>query len=263
MDKAILKPRTHGKPLVCSIGSSDPTNAAGIGRDLIVYERLGAAGVFAVAAVTAQNSGHVTEVYPLPPRALRNQLDAIVQERRPNALRIGLLPDAPLIAAVARFLRTQPKRLPVVLDPVISSSSGHRFLGPAELGALEGLLRLVTLATPNAAEAQALSGMPVRTVADAERAALRIHERGCAVLVTGGHLRGSQVVDVLADARGITHFSAQRIATRMRGTGCTLAAAIAVHLARGMKLHAAIRRARGFVRSELEAQRRARVKGRA
>jgi len=263
VDKVILKRRAHLKPLVCSIGSSDPTNAAGIGRDLIVYERLGAVGVFALAAVTAQNSGRVMEVYPLPSRALRNQLDAIVQERRPKAIRIGLLPDAPLIAAVARFLRAQPKRLPVVLDPVISSSSGHRFLGPAELGALEGLLPLVTLATPNAAEAQALSGIAVRTVADAERAALHLQRRGCAVLVTGGHVRGPQVVDVLADANGITHFAGKRIAARMRGTGCTLAAAIAVHLAQGMKLHAAIRRARELVRSELEAQRRARVKGRA
>lgn len=254
--------RTHG-PLVASIGSTDPTGVAGIGRDLVVYDRLGASGALAVAAVTAQNQRRVAEVYPLPPRALRDQLDAIVQERRPQAIRIGLLPDPDLIATVARFLRGLRTRLPVVLDPVIVSSSGHRFLGAAELGALEGLLPLVTLVTPNAAEAQELSGIRVRTVADAERAALRLRERGCAVLVTGGHLRGDEVVDVLADDRGVVRLRASRIRARMRGTGCTLAAAIAVHLARGMRLRAAIDRARALVRRELEAHRPTRAKGRA
>jgi hydroxymethylpyrimidine kinase/phosphomethylpyrimidine kinase len=249
--------------LVASIGSTDPTGVAGIGRDLIVYERLGATGAMAVAAVTAQNQRHVAEVYPLPPRALRDQLDAIVQERKPAALRIGLLPDAQLVAAVARFLRGMRPRIPVVLDPVIVSSSGHRFLGAAELGALEGLLPLVTLVTPNALEAGELAGMPVRSVADAERAARRLHERGCAVLVTGGHIRGDDVVDVLADKQGLVRLRARRISARMRGTGCTLAAAIAVYLARGMRLRPAIARARAFVRAELEAQRGARAKGRA
>jgi hydroxymethylpyrimidine/phosphomethylpyrimidine kinase len=249
--------------LVLSIGSTDPTGAAGIGRDLVVYERLGATGAFAVAAVTAQNQRRVAEVYSLPPRALRDQLDAIVQQQKPQAVRIGLLPDSRLIAAVARFLRGLRSPIPVVLDPVIVSSSGHRFLGAAELGALEGLLPLVTLVTPNAAEAQELTGIRVRSVADAERAALRLRERGCAVLVTGGHLRGDDVVDVLADERGVVHLRNSRIRARMRGTGCTLAAAIAVHLARGMRLRTAIDRARAFVRRELEAHRPARAKGRA
>lgn len=255
--------KRKGGILVTAIGSTDPTGAAGIGRDLIVYERLGAAGALAVAAVTAQNQRRVAEVYPLPPRALRDQLDAIVQERKPHAFRIGLLPDSRLIAAVARFLRGLRTRAPVVLDPVITSSSGHRFLGAAELGALEGLLPLVTVVTPNAAEAGELTGIRVRSVADAERAALRLRGRGCAVLVTGGHLRGDDVTDVLADERGVVRLTAPRIRTRMRGTGCTLAAAIAVYLARGMRLRAGVVSARAFVRRELEAHRRGRAKGRA
>jgi hydroxymethylpyrimidine/phosphomethylpyrimidine kinase len=264
VDNVVVKRKTLNKsPLICSIGSTDPTNAAGIGRDLLIYERLGARGALAIAAVTAQNRQRVAEVYPLPPRALRNQLDAVVQEHRPDALRIGLLPDAPLIAVVARFLRAQRSKPLSILDPVITSSSGHRFLGAAELGALEGLLPLVTLVTPNAAEAQALSGIRVRSIADAERAAIRLRERGCAVLVTGGHLKGKEIVDVLADAQGVVHFRGTRIVSRMRGTGCTLAAAIAVYLARGMQLRPAIERARDVVRRELEAHRPRRVKGRA
>ncbi|MBV8223365.1 MAG: hydroxymethylpyrimidine/phosphomethylpyrimidine kinase [Candidatus Eremiobacteraeota bacterium] len=252
----------RARPLLCSIGSTDPTGVAGVTRDLVIYERLGAWGVFALAAVTAQNRRRVTEVHPLPARVLRDQLDSVMHGPRPAALRIGLLPDARLIAAVARFLRAQRKGIPVVLDPVISSSSGHRFLGPAELGALEGLLPLVTLVTPNASEAQALTGIRVRTVADAERAAMRLRERGCAALVTGGHLRGPQIVDVLADAKGTVRFRAARIASQMRGTGCTLAAATAVGLAKGRALRRAIADGRAFVRAELKAQRRARGKGR-
>jgi len=248
--------------LVVSIGSTDPTGVAGIGRDLIVYERLGATGAMAVAAVTAQNRRRVTEVYPLPPRALRDQLDAIIQERRPAAIRIGLLPDAQLIAAVARFLRGLRQKIPVVLDPVIVSSSGHRFLGAAELGALEGLLPLVTIVTPNALEAGELTGTRVRTNADVENAAKRLQARGCAVLVTGGHIRGDDVVDVLADKQGTMRLRARRIQARMRGTGCTLAAAIAVFLARGASLRSAVARGRSFVRKELEAHRGARAKGR-
>jgi hydroxymethylpyrimidine/phosphomethylpyrimidine kinase len=264
VDKRILRRLTSVQaPLVCSIGSSDPTNAAGVGRDLLVYERVGVRGVYALGAVTAQNRRRVTEVYCLPARALRNQLDSIVQEERLRAIRIGLLPDARLISAVARFLRMcRRRRVPVVLDPVISSSSGHRFLGSAELGALEGLLSLVTLVTPNAHEAEALSGIRVRTVEDAEAAAARLHRKGCAVLVTGGHLKGRSLADVLADDRGIARFTGTRIAARMRGTGCTLAAAIAAYLAKGMELRPAIRRARSFVRDALEARRPARVKGR-
>ena len=249
--------------LVVSIGSTDPTGVAGVGRDLIVYERLGASGAMAVGAVTAQNQRHVAEVYPLPPRVLRDQIDAIIQERKPAAIRIGLLPDAQLVAVVARFLRRLRPRVPVVLDPVIVSSSGHRFLGAAELGALEGLLPLVTVVTPNALEAGELTGTRVGTTADAEKAAKRLQARGCAVLVTGGHIRGQDVVDVLADKQGIVRLRARRIPARMRGTGCTLAAAIAAFLARGATLRSAVVRARRFVREELEAHRGTRAKGRA
>jgi hydroxymethylpyrimidine/phosphomethylpyrimidine kinase len=254
---------TRSKPLICSIGSTDPTAAAGIGRDLIVYERLGAAGVFAVAAITAQNAHGVYGVDAVTPRILAAQLKAVWQEHAPAAIRIGLLPDAKLIAVVARFVRSLRKRPPIVLDPVMRASSGARFLGAAELRALERLLPLVSLVTPNVAEAEALTGLRIRDLAGAERAAVRLHEHGCAVLLKGGHLPGARVTDILVDDTGLRRFSAPRIEACMRGTGCTLAAAIAVFLAQGLTLARAVARARSLVRRELEAQRRARPKGRA
>ena len=251
------------QPTICSIGSTDPTVAAGIGRDLVVYERLGAAGVFAVAAITAQNRRRVSVVNPVAPAVLNAQLGAIWREHKPDAIRIGLLPNAKLIAAVSRFLRSLRARPPCVLDPVISASSGRRFLKAADVAALSTLLPLVTLVTPNAREAGELTGIRVRTIADARRAAIALRARGCAALVKGGHLSGRRVTDVLADERGVRCFDAARIRTSMRGTGCTLAAAIAVALARGVRLRTAIARARAFVRRELKAQRRVRAKGRA
>ncbi len=150
-----------------------------------------------------------------------------------------------------------------MIDPVLCASSGARFLGAAEVRALERLLPLATLVTPNVAEAEKLTGLRIRDLASAERAAVRLHERGCAVLLTGGHLPGARVTDILVDHSGLRRFSAPRIEARMRGTGCTLAAAIAVFLAQELPLEQAVSRARSFVRRELEAQRRARPKGRA
>ena len=246
--------RALSGPLVCSIGSTDPTAAAGIGRDLVVYERLGARGAFAVAAVTAQQRRGVTRVTSISPSTLKAQLAAIWSEEPPDAIRIGLLPGAALIAGVARFLRSLPSRPPTVLDPIVSASSGRRFLGLKEIRALQSLLPLVTLVTPNAGEAELLTGVRVRSVADARRAALALHARGCAALVKGGHIDSKLVVDVLADYRGVVLFAAPRILSSMRGTGCTLAAAIAVSLARKEPLREAIARARAFVRRELKSQ---------
>jgi hydroxymethylpyrimidine/phosphomethylpyrimidine kinase len=248
---------------VCSIGSTDPTAAAGIGRDLVVYERLGVHGTYAVAAVTAQNRRRVTRVSPVSAELLASQLAAIWQEKPPRAVRIGLLPNAALIGAVARFLRSLHSRPPTVLDPVMRASSGHRFLNEAGVRALGALLPLVTIVTPNAAEAAALTGTRVRDADDMRRAGLALRSRGCAALVKGGDLSGARVIDVLVDARGATQFSAPRIRTAMRGTGCSLAAAIAAFLARGMTLRTAVAHARAFVRRELEAHRRTRAKGRA
>lgn len=259
----VTRANTRRRPLVCSIGSTDPTALAGIGRDLIVFERLGARGAFAVAAVTAQDSRRVSRITPLSPGAFAAQLAAIWREHRPDAIRIGLLPNTGLIAVLARFLGSLSARPPAVLDPVIRASSGRRFLGRIGIRALKTLLPLVTLVTPNASEAEKLTGIRVRNVAGARRAALALHARGCAALVTGGHVAGARVVDVLAEDRGVRLFAAPRIRATMHGTGCTLAAAIAVSLARGERLRQAIASARLFTRRELQAHRSVRAKGRA
>jgi len=239
-------------PLVCSIGSTDPTAAAGIGLDLRVFARLGVRAAFAVAAVTAQNARRVSAIELIDPDVVVAQLRAIWETSRPDAVRIGLLPSADAIRAVAGFFRDSSARPPVVVDPVLAATSGTPFLKPRDVTALWRLFAIATLITPNASEAQALSGIRVATLAGARQAAIALSTFGCAALVTGGHLPGSLSVDVLAiDGAIAFEFRAPRLRRVLRGTGCSLAAAIAVGLARGQTLTRAISQAKTFARGEL------------
>lgn len=251
-----VKPRR--RPVVCSIGSVDPTVAAGIALDLHVYHRLGVAGVAVTAAVTAQNSRRVFGVYPIPAKLIREQLEALWETVRPDALCIGLLPNHAAIRAVRSFVLALRPRPPIVIDPVIAASSGHVFLGGRLRPALLQLFPLATIVTPNAHEASLLTQMPVATVAQAETAALNLARRGCAVVVTGGHLMDGDCTDVLAINDRVRRLAGPRIRGSMRGAGGILAAAIAAYLAKRSKLEAAVIRARRFVRN---AQRNARALG--
>lgn len=239
-------------PIVCTIGTTDPTGAAGIGLDLKLFTRLGVRAVFVVAGVSAQYSERVIRVDPLPAVSIAAQLRAIWQQAKPDAIRIGLLPAADGIAAVAKFLRALRRRPPIVLDPVLAATSGRKFSGPPEIAALKKLFTLCELVTPNAREAAKLAGVRVRTVAEAAQAGRAIaREAGCAVLVKGGHLTGRICYDVLADAGGVVYIGTRRSARSMRGTGCLLAAAIAAERARGASLHEAIGSARDIVAAAL------------
>ena len=240
---------SRANPLVCSIGSSDPTCGAGIGLDIALGALLGVRSAIVVTGVTAQNSRKVSLVAPLDPKAIRAQLESVWSEARPDAIRIGLIPGVPAIRAVRTFLAARARTLPpVVLDPVLASSSGRRFAGAEDRAALTKLFEYAELVTPNADEAAALADMSVRTVEDAAEAAQNIARRaGCAVLVKGGHLSGSTCFDVLADRRGVVYIGAKRLRTSMRGTGCVLATAIAAYRAHGLPLLDAIERARDVI----------------
>jgi hydroxymethylpyrimidine kinase/phosphomethylpyrimidine kinase len=236
-------------PLVCSIGSTDPTSGAGIGLDLALNALLGVRSAMVVTGVTAQNSRKVTSVAPLAPKVVKAQLESVWSEARPDAIRVGLIPGAPAIRAVRAFFAAHPRKLsPIILDPVLASTSGRRFAGPKDIAALTKLFEYAELVTPNADEAAVLAGMPVRSVDDAAEAAQRIARRaGCAVLVKGGHLSGGTCFDVLADQRGVVYIGAKRRSISMRGSGCVLAAAIAAYRAHGLSLLDSIERARDVI----------------
>jgi hydroxymethylpyrimidine kinase/phosphomethylpyrimidine kinase len=239
-------------PVVCTIGTTDPTGAAGIGLDLKLLARMDVRSVFVVAAVTAQNSRRVAAVEPLTPGIITAQLRSVWQQVEPDAVRIGLLPAADGIAAITKFLRALRRRPPIIVDPVLAATAGRRFSGQREIAALKKLFAVAELVTPNASEAATLAGIAVRTVSDAADAARAIaRAAGCAVLVKGGHLRGRICYDVLADAGGVVYIGARRSSRRLRGTGCLLAVTIAAERARGAPLHEAIATARDVVAGAL------------
>lgn len=241
--------------VVCSIGSIDPTSAAGVTADLGVYAAMDARGVSVISGLTAQNSTRVSIVHALPPALIKEQLRLVWQQVRPDAVCIGLVPSAQAIATIADFLRHLRPCPPIVVDPVIMASSGFTLLPASALRALPKLFRLARIITPNVHEAATLSGRKIASADDAVHAAQELTRWRCAVLVKGGHLARATTCDILAlpersTARiaSMRRFCSPRLRGSMRGAGGILAAAIAVGLGRGAPLEHAIRRARDVVR---------------
>jgi hydroxymethylpyrimidine/phosphomethylpyrimidine kinase len=241
--------------IALTIAGSDSGGGAGIQRDLAVFARLGVFGTTAVTAVTAQNTTGVLRSGPVRPSLVRAQIDAVVGDLRPKAVKSGMLATAGIVAVVASALREHELDV-YVLDPVIRASTGKSLLDRQGVSALRRtLLPLATLVTPNLAEAAALSGSPVTDIPSMVRAARWLVDQGGsrAALVTGGHLGGPMTVDVFYDGSAAPRaFRHRRIATRhTHGTGCTLSAAITAHLALGKPLPQAVRSGMAYVHRAL------------
>jgi hydroxymethylpyrimidine/phosphomethylpyrimidine kinase len=238
------------KPVALTIAGSDSGGGAGIQADLKAMEANGVFGMSVITAVTAQNTRAVTAAFDLPLDIIEAQLDAVADDFTIGAVKTGMLSSVGIIELVARKVRE--RRLgPVVVDPVMVSKSGFSLLADDAVGAVrELLLPLARLVTPNTHEAERLTGLPVRTLAEAEAAARSLQAMGPeAVLVKGGHLnRQRDAVDVLLEGGEVTYLRAERIETEhTHGTGCTYAAAIAARLARGESLRQSVTHAKRYV----------------
>ncbi len=233
-------------PLALTIAGSDPSGGAGLQADLKTFHQHGVYGMSVVTLVTAQSTQTVDWVEPLTPELVARQLDTLLADVRPQAAKTGALGSPGIIEVVA----ARVAGFPLVVDPVMISKHGHALLSPEGQRALrEHLLPRAFLLTPNAHEAEALLGEPVRTLAQAREAALALTRLGPRhVLLKGGHLDEADAIDVLA-LDGVLHeFRAPRIASpHTHGTGCTLSAAITAWLASGVELLEAVTRARGFI----------------
>lgn len=231
-----------------TIAGSDSSGGAGIQADLKTFAAHGVFGMSAITAVTAQNTLGVMRVAVLDAGMVTAQIDASASDIGVHATKIGMLANAAIVFAVADAIRRH--RLPhVVLDPVMIAKSGAKLLDDDAVRALATeLLPLTDVVTPNVLEAEALTGLRIASTADLLQTAKRLVELGArAALVKGGHLEGP-AVDVLWDGRSATEVQADRINTRhTHGTGCTLSAAIAAHLALGADLPTAVRAAKTYV----------------
>lgn len=219
---------------VLTIAGSDSGGGAGIQADLKTFAAHHVHGLSAVAALTAQNTRAVTAVHLPPVEFLREQIKVLFQDFRIGAVKLGMLANAEIIGAVADALRAQaPSR--IVLDPVMVASSGAALLQEDAKAALrDQLLPLATILTPNLPEAEALLGRPIRGRDDMPAAARALRDLGAqAVLLKGGHLDDATLLDLYCSGDGQIAFEHARLPLSGHGTGCTLASAIAVHLAQG------------------------------
>jgi hydroxymethylpyrimidine/phosphomethylpyrimidine kinase len=238
----------RGRVLI--VAGSDSGGGAGIQADLKTVLALGAHGMTAVTALTAQDTLGVHGVHPVPAPFVRQQMEVVLADLGADAVKTGMLGSANVIETVADVLRG--RGLPLVLDPVMVAKGGARLLDPAALDALRALIPLATLLTPNIPEAEALLDHPIHDPAEAAVALLALGAQ--AVLLKGGHAEGPVVRDVLATAAGLVVLDMPRIDTRhTHGTGCTLASAVAAGLSQGMPLEQAVRRARDYVQAAIMA----------
>ena len=251
-------------PVALTIAGSDSGGGAGIQADLHTFAALGVHGTSAITCITAQNPDGVRGIQACTVDIVRGQMEAVFEALRPTALKTGMLYSAPIIRAVAESFRRH-RSVPLVVDPVMVSTSGAQLLKPAAVKVLcEALLPLATLATPNLDEAAILCGFRLAAVEDLRAAARQLHDRfGCAALVKGGHLRGlREAVDIFYDGNQELLLSAPFIrGASTHGTGCTYSAAVAAFLARGRALPEAVKHAKDFITQAIAQSHRARGYG--
>lgn len=238
-------------PRILIIAGSDSGGGAGIQADIKTVTMLGGHPMTAITAITAQNTVEVTDVLPIPAEMVLKQIDAVWDDIGVDAVKIGMIGSAKTAAAVAQRLaerRAADPELPIVFDPVMVASSGAALADADTIAAFRRLMDVATITTPNLPELATLAAGD-----DPVASALRlVSDHRCAVLIKGGHDKGDVIADALIEDDNMTSWQGTRIATAStHGTGCTLASAIAVYLARGASLPAAVDRAREFVRLAL------------
>lgn len=245
------------KGRVLIIAGSDSGGGGGIQADIKTVTALGGYAMTAVTAITVQNTLGVQAVHPIPTDIITGQVRAVMEDIGADVIKIGMLGTAEIAKAVAAALDSFAADVPVVLDPVMVAKGGHPLLAPDAVAAVrERLLPRAAIVTPNAPEAGALTGVDVVDAGSQFKAGSLLLEMGArAALVKGGHIEGPVLRDLLVTADAIAAFEGPRIETAAtHGTGCTLASAIAAHLAQGASLEDAVRLGREYL---VEAIRRA------
>ncbi len=235
-----------------TIAGSDSSGGAGVQADLKTMSALGCYAMSVITAVTAQNTQGVLGVQPVSAEMVALQLQAVLEDIPPLAMKTGMLFDAAIIETVATAL--EHVDIPLVVDPVMVATSGDRLLSEeAEEVLKQRLLPLSTLISPNLMEAEVLSGVKIDSQSALYKAGQYLLALGAkAVLIKGGHTVDTEATDYLFTDKGVTTFSKSRIDTmNTHGTGCTLSAAITAYIARGLSLEKAIERGKEYLSKAL------------
>ena len=237
-----------------TIAGSDSSGGAGIQADIKTMIANGVYAMSAITALTAQNTTGVTGIMDVTPEFLKEQLDNIFTDIRPDAVKIGMVSSGGIITAIVEKLK-EYDAVNIVVDPVMVATSGAKLISDEAIEALKAeLLPIASVITPNIPEAEVLSGMTIKNEDDMVAASRAINEKyGCAVLCKGGHSI-NDANDLLVDGESMRWFYGKRINNpNTHGTGCTLSSAIASNLAKGFSLEESVDRAKKYISGALAA----------
>jgi len=235
---------------ILTIAGSDPSGGAGIQADIKTISALGGYAMAAITALTIQNTQKVYEVHPVDPSIVSAQIRAVLEDILPDAIKVGMMASANIAQNLGQIF-AENRDIPLIVDPIILSTSGHCLLEKRGVDILRtDMFPMIDLLTPNLAEAAHLAACdPLYTRDDMCRAGEKLQAMGPkAILVKGGHLAGDILTDILITEEGTFDFSHPMISTKnTHGTGCTLSAAIATGAGQGMTMIDAVARAHQYV----------------
>lgn len=244
-------------PVILTVAGSDPSGGAGIQADIKTISALGGYAASVITAITAQNTLGVQAVFPLKTEEFSTQLYSVLNDLRPQAIKLGMLPHADCIDNLTQILTTLIHKPLIVCDPVMISTSGRRLMDANAVEKLQDkLFPLCTLITPNLQEASFLCKNEISHIDEMkEQAFLLAHRYNTSVLIKGGHLKGNRMCDILYDLHtSQSHiFESPKIHTHnLHGTGCTLSSAIATYLAGGKDLVQAVELSKHYMNQAIE-----------
>ncbi|MGJ1430152.1 bifunctional hydroxymethylpyrimidine kinase/phosphomethylpyrimidine kinase [Sphingobacterium spiritivorum] len=235
---------------VLSIAGFDGSGGAGIQADMKTFSALGCYATSVLTALPVQNTQGVRSIYPIPTAAVQEQIHTILDDIFPKAIKIGMVHTSELVHIITDTLGHYPS-VPVVFDPVMVATSGHKLIEDSTIRTLvEQLFPITTVLTPNMDEAAILAEMDVKTLDDMYIAGEKILKLGCqSVLLKGGHLQTTMLTSLFFDQSGsVQTFEFEKFETNnTHGSGCTLSSAIASYLARGKSLSEAVRLGQDYV----------------
>lgn len=241
-------------PNVLTIAGFDGSGGAGIQADMKAISALGCFATSVLTALPVQNTTGVKSIYPIPDQAVKEQIATILDDIYPNAIKIGMVHTSELVATIVAALKAHPA-IPVVFDPVMVATSGHRLIEDDTINTIiKQLFPLANLITPNLDEAAVLAKMEITNVEQMHIAGKKIQDLGAnAVLLKGGHLKASQLTSLFFDKQGQVHeFHFEKYDTNnTHGSGCTLSSAIASYLARGNSLLEAVALGQNYVQQAI------------
>ena len=250
-----MLPPSQSKPIVLSIAGSDPSGGAGIQADIKTFHSFGVYGLTAITCVTSQVPGKVLNIEPVSISALKTQVDVLFSEYKISAIKTGLLFSSDLIKVLLSSLDNYHIQAPLVVDPVIVSTSGTQLLNRDALALyIEELIPRSTLYTPNLSEAAILLGIESEDIKNPSECANLLYEKyKTSVLLKGGHFKSTDATDFLVDDSGIKNFSKPfSKKTPAHGTGCTYSASICACMAKGLTLHDSILKSKDYITQAID-----------